>query len=110
MTLNKRLRLSARWDIPRPIWTILLSWGVAMLLIAGLLSFWISSNERQQDAENVKVQREQDRAMCVVLDLFIAGPPPPAGSAGERGRAVIAAMTAYQTTLRCDSLPPVGPR
>jgi len=97
----RRVRLSARWDIPRPVWTILLSWGLAVLLIASLLSFWIWKNERDQDAENAKVQRDQDQAMCAVLDLFTTGPPPPAGPAGERGRVIAAAMAAYRATLPC---------
>jgi hypothetical protein len=98
---------SARWDIPRPVWTILLSWGAAVLMISALLSAWIWMNQRAAEAERDKAQREQDRAMCVMLDLFTSGPPPPAGAVGERGRAVVAAMTAYRATLQCDSLPPV---
>jgi hypothetical protein len=96
---------ASRWEIPRKVWLILLSWGIAVLLIAGLLSFWIWSNERQQDAENARVQRQQDRAMCVMLDLFTSGPAPVPGPEGDRGRAVLKAMTNYRATLRCDSLP-----
>lgn len=102
MTTEPREPRGARERIPRPIWTILLSWGLAVLLISGLLSAWIWKNEREQDAENAKVQREQDQAMCAMLELFTAGPPPPAGAAGERGRAVLAAMIAYRATLQCD--------
>lgn len=79
------------WEIPRRVWFILLSWGLAVLMLAGLLSAWIYSNER-----------EQDKAMCSMLDLFMSGPPPVAGPAGDRGRAVLAAMRAYRGTLRCD--------
>lgn len=106
MAGNRRLSLAARWDIPKPIWTILLSWGVAVLTIATMLSFWISKVQRDQDAENVRVQQEQDRAMCVVLELFTSGPAPVAGPTGERGRQVLSAMRAYQGTLQCDRLGP----
>jgi hypothetical protein len=97
---------ASRWAIPRAVWTILLSWGLAVLILAGLLSFWIWSNEREQDEANARVQREQDRAMCVMLDLFTSGPTPPPGPAGDRGRAVVAAMTAYQSALGCSRLTP----
>jgi hypothetical protein len=83
------------WRIPRRVWFILFSWGLAVLGIAGLLSLWIWHSDRQQD-----------RAMCVMMDLFTSGPPPVAGPAGERGRAVLAAMRAYQATLDCDGLRP----
>jgi di/tricarboxylate transporter len=94
------------WEIPRAVWFILLSWGLALMIMTGLLSFWISSNEREQDRQNDRVQHEQDRAMCVMLDLFTSGPPPVAGEAGERGRAVLVAMNAYRATLNCEALPP----
>jgi hypothetical protein len=82
-----------RWEIPRRVWFILLSWGLAVLVLAGLLSYWIWH-----------VQREKDRAMCAMMTLFTSGPEPVAGPAGDRGRAVLRAMRAYQDTLRCDEL------
>jgi hypothetical protein len=90
-----------RWEIPRRVWFILLSWGLAVLVLAGLLSFWIWSNERRAAAERDALQREQDQAMCAMIDLITAGPEPVAGPAGDRSRAVLAAMHAYQSALRC---------
>lgn len=91
-----------QWDIPRRVWAVLLSWGLAVLVLAGLLSFWIWRNERQADAARDAARLQQDRAMCTMLDLFTSGPEPVAGPAGDRGRAVLAAMRAYQAALRCD--------
>lgn len=82
-----------QWSIPGRIWAILLSWGLAVLGMGGLGAYWMYSNDR-----------EQDRTMCVMLDLFVTGPPPAAGPAGDRGREIVAAMTAYQQVLDCDDL------
>lgn len=95
------------WEIPRRVWYILLSWGLAILVLTGLLSFWIWETGRQADEAAAQAKLRQDRAMCVMLDLFTSGPEPPAGPAGDRSRAVLAAMTAYQRTLRCDQLGPL---
>lgn len=95
------MRRAIREPISRPVWMILLSWGLAVLVISGLLSFWIWSNDQEQARENLKVQREQDHAMCEMIDLLTSGPPPVAGPAGDRGRAVLKAMAAYRQTLRC---------
>jgi hypothetical protein len=103
------MRRAIREPMSRPVWLVLVSWGAAVLLISGLLSAWIWNNDRQQDAENRKVQREQDQAMCTMLELFTGGPAPVAGPAGERGRAILKAVNAYRVALRCDSLP-VHPR
>lgn len=91
-----------RWEIPRRVWLVLLSWGLAVLLLAGLLSFWIWRNERQADAARDAARLQQDRAMCTMMDLIMSGPEPVAGPAGDRGRAVLAAMRAYRATLKCD--------
>jgi hypothetical protein len=93
-----------RWDIPRRVWLILASWGLAVLLLAGLLSFWIWSNDRQASREAAEIQREQDRAMCVMIGLFLSGPEPVPGPAGDRARDVVAAMRTYHGTLHCDEL------
>jgi hypothetical protein len=107
------MRRAIREPMSRPVWMVLLSWGMAVLVISGLLSAWIWTNDRQQDKENAKVQREQDQAMCLIIDLFTDGPPPVAGPAGERGRVILAAMQYYQRVLHCEdfaSEPPVKPR
>lgn len=69
---------------------VLTSWGLAVILLAGMFSFQL-----------YRVQREKDRAMCTILSLITAGPQPVAGPAGDRGRVVLGAMRAYQATLGC---------
>lgn len=92
------------WEIPRRVWFILLSWGLAVLMLAGLFSFWIYSNQRHAEAERDALKIQQDRAMCAMIDVFLAGPDAPAGPSGDRSRAVRAGMTAYQDTLRCGQI------
>lgn len=69
---------------------VLTSWGVAVLLLAGMFSLQL-----------YRVQREKDRAMCTIIALITAGPQPVPGPAGDRGRVVLGAMRAYQATLGC---------
>jgi len=90
------------WAIPRRVWYVLASWGVSALVLAGLLSFWIWTNERQADRERDHLELQQDRAMCAMIDVFLSGPEPVAGPLGDRSRAVRAGMTAYRNTLVCD--------
>lgn len=87
------------WEIPRRVWLILLSWGLAVFVLAGMFSWWIWQTGRKADEAAALAKARQDRAMCVMLDLFTSGPPPVAGPAGDRGRAVLAAMNAYRATL-----------
>ncbi len=89
------------WEIPRRVWFILLSWGLAVFLLAGIFSFWVWETGRQADRVAAEAKLRQDRAMCVMLDLFTSGPPPVAGPAGDRGRVILGAMTAYRATLDC---------
>lgn len=96
-------RLS-EWEIPPRVWTILASWGLAVLMLAGLLSWWIQSNEQEQARAAAQVQLEQDRAMCSMTALFLTGPEPVAGPAGDRSRAVRAGMIRYRETLRCEQI------
>lgn len=101
------------WEIPRKVWTVLASWGVAVLVLTGLLSFWIWSNQQEAATERDRIQREQDRAMCAMVGVFLTGPEPVPGPAGDRSRAVRALMTDYQDVLRCEEFegePPVKPR
>lgn len=105
MTTDERARPTAEtWEIPRRVWYVLLSWGLAVLVLAGLLSFWIYSNQRHAEKQRVRLQLEQDRAMCAMIDVFLAGPEPVAGPAGDRSRSVRAGMLAYQNTLRCEAI------
>lgn len=95
---------SQDWDIPRRIWLILASWGLAVLMIAGLLSFWIWKNEQDQEKEEAALQYEQDRAMCSIIGVFLGGPEPVPGPEGDRSRAVRKAMTEYRAALHCQEL------
>lgn len=98
------MRNAIRQPMTRPVWLVLLSWGVAVLVITGLLSFWISSNQREAEEQQRQIQLEQDRAMCAMIEVFLQGPEPPAGPAGDRSRVVRAAMTNYRNVLDCDEL------
>lgn len=95
---------SSEWEIPRKVWLVLASWGLAVLMIAGLLSGWIYSNQRRTDSERNQLQLQQDRAMCAMISVFLTGPDPVEGPAGDRSRSVRAAMGEYQKTVRCDEL------
>lgn len=74
---------------------ILLSWGLAVFMLASLGWFAIWHNQRQQD-----------KAMCAMLALFTSGPAPVEGPAGDRGRAVLKGMTDYQQVVGCEHFQP----
>jgi hypothetical protein len=92
------------WDIPPRIWAILLSWGLGVLLIAGLLSFWIWSNEQDQEREEAELALEQDRAMCAIVEAFVDAPEPPPGPEGDRARHFRDLMLEYRKALHCQEL------
>lgn len=93
-----------QWELPPRVWTILASWGLAVLVLAGLLSWWIQDNEHEQREAAAQVQVEQDRAMCSMISIFLTGPEPVAGPVGDRARSVREGMTRYRATLRCDQI------
>lgn len=95
---------SQDWEIPRKIWMILASWGLAVLVIAGLLSFWIWTSNREAAEDRDRLQLEQDRAMCAVIGVFLSGPEPVPGPQGDRSRSVREAMTGYRDVLRCQEI------
>lgn len=84
------MRNAIRQPITRPVWLILFSWGLAVLLITGLLSAWVYTNQRQQDAD-----------MCAMTSVFLGGPEPVVGPAGDRARAVRAALIKYRANRDC---------
>lgn len=99
---------SDQWEIPRRVWYILLSWGLAVLVLAGLFSAWTWSNQRADAREREQIQVEQDRAMCELTAFFTSSDTvPPAGPEGDRAREGLRRMRAYRATLHCDELPPV---
>jgi len=95
---------SADWDIPRRVWMVLLSWGLAVLMIAGLLSFWIWHNEQDQEREEAKLQFAQDRAMCAITLAIVRAPQPPPGPEGEEARKFRKLMEDYRAALHCQEL------
>lgn len=98
------MRNAVRQPMTRPVWLVLLSWGMAVLVITGLLSLWIYTNQRNAEETQRQLQLEQDRAMCAMISVFLSGPEPVAGPAGDRSRSVRAAMGNYQAVLHCDQL------
>lgn len=103
------MRKAIREPISRPVWTILLSWGMAVMMIAGLLSFWIWKNEQDQERDERALQLQQDRAVCGIIRLFLDGPAPVSGPDGDRGRAILKAMTEWRNALHCQELESANP-
>lgn len=86
-----------RWTIPPQVWAVLVSWGLAVILLAGLFSFW---QYRQQEQADRQTARER-AAMCDLLDTLVSDAPIPAGPAGDRAREGRAKILAYRETLLC---------
>ena len=93
-----------RWAIPRPVWYVLLSWGAAVLMVAGLLSYWIWHNEQEQERDEAVLQLQQDRAVCGIIRAISDGPPPLPGPAGDRARAITQALADWRDALHCQEL------
>ena len=80
-----------REKIPWPVWRILLSWGLAVIVLSGLFAAW-----------NRKNDEEQDRNMCEMTAILVSGPEPQAESeSGDRSRRNRDAIRAYRESLRC---------
>lgn len=75
---------------PIPVRAILLSWGLAVLVLSGLFSAWIYTN-----------QERQDKDMCTMIGVFLSGPEPLPGPEGERSRVVRKAMGEYFQRRDC---------
>lgn len=87
------------WAIPGRVWTILLSWGLAVLTFSGIIGYAIWDNQQQIKRNQI----QQDRDMCTMISVFLSGPEPVAGPAGERSRTVRAAMQTYYQSRGCSS-------
>jgi hypothetical protein len=85
------------WRIPRNVWAILLSWGLAVLLMSGLLSWRTELNRREAERDDA----QQRAAMCQLIATIIGDTEPPAGPAGDRARQVRRDLLAYRSTLHC---------
>lgn len=94
----------ARQTLPRTVYYVLISWGLAVLLLAGLGAFWIDRNQDQARERDQQIQRQQTRAMCQIVQVIVSGPTPPPGEAGERGRAVVAGARSFHESARCAEL------
>jgi hypothetical protein len=95
------VRKALREPISRPVWLILASWGAAVLVIATLLAAWVRSNQVQIERN----QLQQDRDMCAMTAVFLGGPEPVPGPAGDRSRVVRAALMDYRANRNCPPLP-----
>jgi hypothetical protein len=103
------MRNAIRQPMTRPVWLVLLSWGVAVLMIAGLLSFWIWKNEQDQERDERELQLQQDRAVCGIIRAISDGPEPVPGPAGERSRAIRDALQDWENALHCAELTSANP-
>lgn len=86
-----------RWVIPRQVWLVLISWGMAVVILAGLFSLWQYRQQEQADRQTAK----ERAAMCDLIDTLLTDAPIPAGPAGERARQGRAKMLKYRETLAC---------
>ncbi len=84
--------VDVRWAIPKNVWAILLSWGLAVVLLAGLFAYW----QGREAANERRHNREQDRAMCELVTALQGGPTPPPGPAGDRARELIPKIEAVR--------------
>lgn len=89
------------WRIPRNVWAILLTWGLAVVLLSGLFAYKLHLDQ-QAAAER---DRQQDLAMCQMIDRIIGDVEPPAGPTGQRAREIRNDMITYRSTLACPPRP-----
>jgi hypothetical protein len=93
-----------RWEIPRKVWFVLLSWGLAVLVLAGLFSFWIQHNQQEQARRAAAVEAraaQQARAIVcflftTILDTYQESPPTTAA-----GRAQVGAWLQVYQLSKC---------
>lgn len=90
-----------RRPLDRRVLGILYSWGAAVLILSTLLSFWIWTNQQHAAEQRERLRTQQDQAMCALIDVFLTGPEPVPGPAGDRSRSVRAGMLNYQAVLQC---------
>lgn len=102
-TLAERFPRQVNWRIPRNVWFVLVGWGLAVLILAGMFSLRMEITQREAARRNA----QQDRELCGTLAIIIAGPPPPSGPAGQRSRDVLSALIRWRDALDCPT--PPGP-
>jgi hypothetical protein len=69
---------------------VLTSWGMAVLILAGLFSAWVANNDRQQD-----------RDLCALISVFQGGPEPVPGPEGDRARTIRRALDDWSGRRHC---------
>lgn len=83
--------VSREWRIPTQVWVVLFSWGMALLVLAGVFAYWTWSNDI-----------DQDREMCRLTKALISSEEPTGSSPGEvRSRDNRAAIREWRTSVRC---------
>lgn len=99
MTAPKRPTAEV-WSIPRRVWFVLMSWGLAILLIIGLFALWAWRVDKQQDHEQ---DDKRDEAMCVMTEAFLKAPDATGqNEAAERARITREALRQYRAAIGCD--------
>lgn len=72
-----------RWKIPPNVWVVLVTWGLAVLMLTGMFSLRIYLDQRSDHRRDA----EQDKALCEVITFSLQTPPTiPPGPEGERVR------------------------
>lgn len=84
------MRRTLREPISRPAWQILVSFGLAILMISGLLFYALWYNDRQVNQD-----------LCDLVSVFATGPEPVDGPNGERSRFVREAMDRFRDRRAC---------
>lgn len=74
----------------RDVKIILVGWGLAVLVLSGLVSLWVDHNRRQAE-----------RDLCELVSVFRGGPAPVGGPAGDRGREIQRALEVWAQRREC---------
>lgn len=84
------MRRTLREPISRPAWQVLISFGLVMLTMFGLMFFglWRSQQSANED-------------LCDLVSVFVTGPQPAEGAAGERSRFVRESMDRFRERRDC---------
>lgn len=97
---------SNEWRIPARVWAVLVSWGLAVLLLASLFGWasWRNQQAIQRNQEEIaRNQAEQDRDMCEMVAVILSGPRPVPGPAGDRARSAQQGMRDWYDKRACTS-------
>jgi hypothetical protein len=84
------MRRTLREPISRPAWQVLLSFGLVMLTMFGLMFFALWLNQEQFN-----------RDVCDLSSIFVTGPQPQDGPTGERSRFVRRGVDLFRERRDC---------